>query len=154
MEHLKTFFNRFNDNSKISPSKPFTLKEFDSLEERFKIEFPKSFKYFALTYGNIWTPNILDLIDEKEIEISDVQEFWNAEKIIFVKENEWTSKIEENLIPFASDCMGNIFCFAVKDLISRKEDCNVYFYDHDFDTIENLSLNFDEWIEQFNKIND
>lgn len=38
-----------------------------------------------LTYGNIWTPNLLDLIDEKEINIADVQEFWNAEKIISTK---------------------------------------------------------------------
>jgi hypothetical protein len=28
---------------------------------------------------------ILDLIDENEIEITDVQEFWDAERIIFDK---------------------------------------------------------------------
>jgi hypothetical protein len=153
MEYQRTFFNRFGVNSQKSPAKPFQLEEFNSMEERLNIEFPRSYKYFALTYGNIWTPNILDLIDEMGIEIADVQEFWNAERIVFDKENEWTSNIE-SLIPFASDCMGNIFCFAVEDLKSKKDDCNIYFYDHDFDTIENLSISFEQWIEQFNRIND
>ena len=154
MEYQRNFLNRFGVNSKTSPAKPFQLEEFNCMEERLKIKFPKSYKNFALTFGNIWTPNILDLIDEKEVEIADVQEFWNAERIIFDKENEWTSNIEENLIPFASDCMGNIFCFAVKDLTSRKDDCDIYYYDHDFDSIENLSISFEQWIEQFNEISD
>ncbi len=154
MEYQRTFFNRFGVKSETSPAKPFQYEEFDSIEKRFKINFPESYKYFALTYGNIWTPNILDLIDENEIEIADVQEFWNAEKIVFDKENEWTSNIEEDVIPFASDCMGNIFCFATKDLGVRKDDSNVYFYDHDFDTIESLSISFEEWIMQFNRISD
>jgi hypothetical protein len=154
MEYQRTFFNNFGVNSQTSTVKPFQLDEFNAMEKRLNIEFPKSYKHFALTYGNIWTPNILDLIDENEIEIADVQEFWDAEKIIFDKENEWTSNIEENVIPFASDCMGNIFCFAIKDLKLRKDDCNVYFYDHDFDTIENVSISFEEWIEQYNGISD
>ncbi|MES2543946.1 MAG: SMI1/KNR4 family protein [Bacteroidota bacterium] len=154
MEYQRTFFNRFGVNSETSLAKPFQIEEFNSIEERLKIEFPESYKHFALKYGNIWTPNILELIEEKEIEIADVQEFWNVEQIILDKENEWTSNIEENLIPFASDCMGNIFCFAFKDLTSRKSDCNIYYYDHDFDSVENLSISFEQWIEQYNEISD
>jgi hypothetical protein len=152
MDYQRTFFNRFSVTSETSPAKPFQIEELNFLEERLKILLPDSYKCFVLTFGNIWTPGILDLIDEKEIEIADVQEFWNAEKIVFDKENEWTSGLEEDLIPFASDCFGNIFCFAAEDLTSRKDDCNVYFFDHDFDTIENLSISFKQWIEQFNNI--
>lgn len=152
MDYQRTFFNRFSVTSEISPAKPFQIEELNFLEERLKIQLPDSYKCFVLTFGNIWTPGILDLIDEKEIEIADVQEFWNAEKIVFDKENEWTSDLEEDLIPFASDCFGNIFCFAAEDLTLRKDDCNVYFFDHDFDTIKNLSISFKQWIEQFNNI--
>jgi len=48
------------------------------------------------------------------LELNDIQQFWTVEEIIYDKQYEWTSQL--NLIPFASDFMGNIFSFLETDL--------------------------------------
>jgi len=149
MTILKEFAERFN---KSDDSKPSTIVDIERLEHEFQIFVPEDYKSFLLNFGDIWTPDILDLVVENESGLNDVQEFWNIEKIIYDKHNEWTSDLSMDLIPFASDCMGNIFAFLRHDIQSPKETANVYFFDHDFDTIEKISNSFTGWLEEFNKI--
>jgi hypothetical protein len=55
MEHLKTFFNRFNDNSKISPSKPLagaSLQLVPSIQNS-HLYFPLNFWINSLKIKNL-----------------------------------------------------------------------------------------------------
>ncbi len=146
---FKQFVERFN---KSDDAKASTQIDIDMLEKELKIYLPYDYKTFLLSFGNIWTPDILDLIVDQELEINDVQDFWDIEKIIYDKQNEWTSQVSTDIIPFASDCMGNIFAFLTNDIKSPTETADIYFYDQDFDTVEKISPSYKDWIDSFNKL--
>ncbi|MEW4924421.1 SMI1/KNR4 family protein [Algibacter sp. 2305UL17-15] len=149
MDIFKEFSNKYNKNEDIKKASESDIK---NLESEFSIYLPSDFKTFILNFGDLWTPDILDLVVDNEIDLNDVQQFWNIESIIFDKKNEWTSQISTDIIPFASDCMGSIFGFLTSDLNERKESVSVYFFDHDFNTVEKKSDSFSEWIDNFNRI--
>ncbi|MFD2565528.1 SMI1/KNR4 family protein [Aquimarina rubra] len=149
MEILNKFSKRFNKRDDVKKASESEIKNFES---EFGIVLPNDFKKFIAEYGNIWTPDILDIIVDNEIELNDVQNFWDIETISFDKKNEWTSQISTDLIPFASDSMGNIFGFLSADLKTEKESSSVYFFDHDFNTVDKIADSFSEWINEFNKL--
>ncbi|MEO6254009.1 MAG: SMI1/KNR4 family protein [Ferruginibacter sp.] len=149
MTTFKIFVDRFN---KSEDSKTSTQAGIDLLEKEFKIYLPSDFKTFLLHFGDIWTPGILDLVVDKESDLNDVSQFWDVEQIIYDKKNEWTSSVSVDIIPFASDCMGNIFAFLANDLKRQKASSAIYFFDHDFDTVEKIAESFTEWIDKFNQL--
>jgi len=151
MEILSEFSNRFNKKDVI---KKVSESDIQNLESEFGITLPKDYKMFIKEFGNVWTPEILDIIVDNEIELNDVQNFWDIESISYDKKNEWTSQIATDLIPFASDSMGNIFGFLTADLKTKRESNPVYFFDHDFDTVEKISDSFTEWVNEFNIIDE
>jgi len=145
-EIFKSFFERFYKNESF---KPDSKGEIELFEKDFKIKFPLDFREFLKTYGDLYTPKILDLIVDNDLEMNDVQEFWNIEQIRNDKENGWTHQSGIDLIPFALDSMGNIFAFKTDEIKTSKESSNVYFFDHDFGTIDFVSKSFTNWIESF-----
>ena len=151
MEILREFSNRFNKKDDL---KKASESDIQKLESEFGITLPKDYKTFIAEFGNISTPDILFIIVDKKIELNDVQDFWDIESITYDKKNEWTSQISTDLIPFASDSMGNIFGFLSTDLTTENETISVYFFDHDFDTVEKISDSFTEWINEFNIIDE
>jgi hypothetical protein len=151
MEIFKQFVSKYNGKDEINPQTEIQIQK---LENEFNIYLPKDWKLFLLNYGSIWTPEILDIIVDDELDINDVQDFWDIEQIEYDKKNEWTSKITTDLIPFASDSMGNIFAFKINDIKTPKESSEVYFFDHDFDTVEKISNSFTEWINEYNQISE
>ena len=149
MTELNNFAERFN---KSDTAKPSTQVEINELEHEFQIVLPEDYKTFLLNFGNIWTPDILDLVVDKNLPISDVQQFWSIDKIIYDKQNKWTLHVSTDIIPIASDCMGNIFAFLRDDLKLPTETADIYFFDHDLDTVEKISNSFTNWIVEFNNI--
>ncbi len=149
MEIFNKFSIRFDKNDDL---KKASESDIEKLQKELKIIVPNDFKLFLIDYGNIYAPYILDIIIDNELELNEVQEFWTPERIIYDKNNEWTSQISTDLIPFASDSMGNIFAFLTSDLKEKKESTAVYFLDHDFDTVEKLADSFTEWIDNYNRI--
>jgi len=152
MDYIERFVDRFSESSMTSLIKPETVEDISNLERRFEIKLPNDYKIFLKNYGNIWTPTILDKVVDNDLNFYDVQQFWSIEAIILDIDNGWTAQTGQDILPFASDCSGNLFCFTLDDLRSGKNDCEIHFYDHDFDTFENLSKSFKEWIEQYNEI--
>lgn len=149
MEIFNKFRTRFDENDDL---KKASESDIEKLKKELKINIPNDFELFLTEYGNIYSPNILDIIVDNEIDLYDVQEFWTTERIIYDKKNEWTAQLSTDLIPFASDSMGNIFAFLTSDLKEKKESSSVYFFDHDFGTIEKLTDSFSEWIDNYNRI--
>ena len=149
MTEFRKFANRFNKSANAATS---TQSDIDKLEKELNIQLPNDYKRFLLSIGNIWTPGILDLVVDKELDLADVQQFWTPDEIIDDKKNFWTKQVSTDIIPFATDCMGNIFSFLASDLKQKTETADIYFLYHDFDTVEKISNSFTVWINNFNKI--
>lgn len=149
MKIFKIFSDKYNKNK---VAKKASELDIEKLESELNVILPKEYKKFIRNFGDLWTPGILDLIVDEELDLNDIQNFWKVEKIIFDKKNEWTSQIKPDLILFGSDCMGSIFGFLSSVLKENKESCAVYFFDHDFDTVEKVSDSFSDWINKFNQI--
>jgi len=146
---FKQFSDRYN---KSEISKPANQTEIYKLELEFDIYLPYDFKLFATTVGNIWTPHILNIIVDNEIEMEDVQQFWKINEIINYKNKGWLKPALMDLLPFASDCGGNVFAFLTSDLETENKTASVYFWDYDFESLEKISSSFSEWIEKFTKM--
>jgi cell wall assembly regulator SMI1 len=149
MEIFNKFKERFDKNDDLEKA---SESDIEKLKTELNITIPNEVKLFLTEYGNIYTPEILDLIVDNEIDLNDIQEFWKPERIIYDKQNEWTAQLSTDLIPFASDSMGNIFGFLTTELNEEKESCAIHFFDHDFDTVEKVADSFSEWIDNYNLI--
>ena len=149
MEIFNKFRDRFDKNDNLEKVSESDVKKLNS---ELNIIIPNEVKLFLTEYGNVYTPEILDLIVDNEIDLWDIQEFWTVERIIYDKQNEWTAQLLTDLIPFASDSMGNIFGFLTAELNEEKESCAVYFFDHDLDTVERVANSFSEWINKYNEL--
>lgn len=146
-EVFETFFNRFNKKEECTLAKGADIRAF---EETFGISFPNDFRVFLKSFGDLFTPDIVDIVDRKGLPICDVQEFWTLEKMAYDKRNEWTSHFDA--IPFAIDCTGNLFAFMMSDMKSPSSTAAVHFYNHDFNTLSKQKSSFKEWINRYNEL--
>ena len=146
---FETFSSRFNQNENPTMR---SEEDIQRLEDLLEIKLPEDFRNFIFHYGDLWTPQILDIIVDEDSEMHDIQQFWPVAEIIEDKRNGYTNQIEEDLIAFASDCMGNIYVFKTSDLKKSCSSATVYFFDLDFNQIEVAANSFTELIEQFNSL--
>lgn len=146
MDIFKLFNEKFNKNDNSIPA---SISQINELEETYQIYLPKDHKIFLLQYGDIWTPDILDIIVDNDLELNDVQEFWSPNAIIEDKKSGFTSMQKDDLIGFASDCVGNVFAFKKIELKSPKQQATVYLFDHDLGTCGIESRSFTTFIERY-----
>jgi len=144
------FASLFNKESEAQTA---SLLKIQSLEDSLQIKLPEDFKLFMINYGTLWTPDVLDIIVDNEIEMDDIQQFLSAEEILEDKKSGFTNQIElADLIPFASDCMGNIFAFKSSDIKIERPTADVYFFDLDFNEMHLVANSFTALIEEFNSL--
>jgi len=127
---------------------PCTPDALDLAESQLSTVLPNSLRDFLEAFGPVSTNiELLDRIVDGELDLHDVSEFHNADDL--VKESTaWRSLgLALDLIAFARDRMGNLFCF--KSTPTRRADSDVWFFDHDFGTNESLEVSFKEWIGVF-----
>ncbi len=72
MHIFETFKKRFDESDALSTT---TISEIGKLETYFNIKLPKDYILFITEYGNLYTPEILDNIVNKDLAMFDVQEF-------------------------------------------------------------------------------
>src|SRR4051812_39964642 len=108
-------------------------KDLAKIEAEIGTALPQSYVIFIETHGVPFTPGILDLVVEKGRGGPDIQEFFTAEQVVQDSRLYWSGGMSEELIGFASDCMGNMFCFRRRPAgTPRPDDAEVWFFDHDF----------------------
>jgi hypothetical protein len=129
-----------------------TKAEIDEVENSLSMILPESYKYMVQKYGDVYTPNILDTIVEKNVELVDVQNFSLPKQAA-----EDTMAYEKAGMPgghfaFASDCMGNLFCFRIDECKEISTEPSIWFFDHDFVTMDKAYNNFYEWLNNYLKL--
>lgn len=133
------------------PPRPVTEDELRTAEEHVGVRLPDDYRHSVLETG-LPRPTIalLDAIVEGRLNISDASNFRTPEDMIRSTEDWRDAGLPEHLIVFASDCMGNMFCFDAERLRSNAPDAaSIWLFDHDFGTVECIAPNFDSWIAAF-----
>ena len=143
---FRSLAERFDRRSAIVNVDPDALA---GLERQLGVFLPSDLVTFLLEVGPTWTPSIVDVIVDHGIDLWDLQQVWSLEVVANDRASGWTSSPKVDLIPFASDSMGNIFGFLPSDLRSRSDHAPVLFFDHDFNTIEPEASSFAEFIERY-----
>ena len=114
-------------------------------------KFPSDYERAVLEVG-LPRPTIalLDAIVERELDVASVGDFYSPDEIVS-ETTEWREiGMPDYLIAIASDDLGNKFCFSTLQPDTVRQ--GVWFFDHDFGTVEEIASNFTAWIEGFCEI--
>lgn len=127
---------------------PVSGAEFEHAEVRLQMRLPTHYRNAVLQLGLPRpTVELLDAIVERELDLRGVSEFLNPADIVSVTESWRDLGLPEELVAFATDCMGNLFCFPTK--ADDSGEMPVFFFDHDERTVDVIAPSFTRWIEEF-----
>ncbi len=124
-----------------------TDTELDAIESALHTTLPVSYRAFATSHGTVYTPDILDAV--AELDHPDVQNFASAPDVITDTKAYWGAGMPDNIVAFASDCMGNMFAFERGFRETRPDDLPVLFFDHDFVEVAPVAESFDALLMWF-----
>ena len=133
------------------PPSPVSLEQLEEVEHQLGVRFPESYRKAVLEVGLLSpTLALLDAIVERELDIHCLGDFYPPAEI-GEQTLAWRELgMPEQLIAFAGDPMGNMFCFDRDRLRSGAADCGtIFFFDHDFGIVEPIAPNFNAWIDAF-----
>lgn len=129
------------------PPAPVSMAEIGRGERELGTVFPQSYITFMQTHGSVRTPSILSLIVAGMHEMCDVMVFSEISDVIEGTRSYWSAGMSEQMVGFASDSMGNLFCFRRVDPDTvRADDAEIWFFDHDFCSDSKIADGFDEWL--------
>src|SRR5215217_2049921 len=94
---------------------PVSEDELKKAEGLLQTRLPPDYRIAVLEFG-LPRPTIelLDAIVERELDLRDVSEFLGPAEIVSVTVDWRDLGLPEELVAFATDCMGNLFCFPTE----------------------------------------
>jgi hypothetical protein len=127
--------------------------DIQGMEQALRTVLPESYIAFIKTQGAVFTPSLLDLVVERNSELRDIRQILPVHEAARNTKLYWSGGMSEDLIGFASDCMGNMFCFRrFPPDTPRPDDAEVWLFDHDYCRNEKCASSFDEWLSSFLKL--
>lgn len=121
------------------------------LQNRLQTRLPADYCQAVLEFGLPRpTMKLLDAIVDRQLDVRDVSNFLGAAEIVTVTEGWRDLGLPDELVAFATDCMGNLFCFPAED--NEIEEAPVFFFDHDERSVEVVARSFTQWIEGFCRV--
>lgn len=127
---------------------PVSEADLRSVEERFAVRLPDDYRQAVLQVG-LPRPTIalLNAIVERELNLHCIGDFYSPTEIVEETLGWHEIGMPEQLIAFASDGCGNMFCFDGNRLKAGGPDSPaIWFFDHDFATTDQIAATFDAWI--------
>lgn len=126
---------------------PVSEDELENAEVRLQARLPADYRNAVLQLG-LPRPTIelLDAIVDRELDLRDVSQFLGPAEIVSVTGDWHDLGLPEELVAFATDCMGNLFCFPTE---AHGGEAPVFFFDHDERTVDVIAPSFTRWIEGF-----
>jgi hypothetical protein len=92
---------------------------------------------------------LLSTIVDKELGILDVADFLAPKELVACTEGWRKAGLPSNMVAFATDSSGNLFCFKTKAGGRCEKDAEVWFFNHEEGEVQSLGLPFSEWLSQF-----
>ncbi|MEP0189334.1 MAG: SMI1/KNR4 family protein [Erythrobacter sp.] len=142
---IKAFHNAWGSSD--YPPDPVDPDALASAEAKLGTGLPQPYKLAVLQTG-LPRPTIelLDFICDHEIDFADISDFYAPDEIAD-ETDEWRKLgMPNHLIVFASDCCGNKFSFSTQPQENADE---VWYWDHDFDSVKRLAATFEAWLNCF-----
>lgn len=129
---------------------PISSDDLESVERRLQTQLPSDYKEGILEFGLPRpTVELLDAICDRHLDLRDVSDFLGPDEIVEVT-GEWRDLgLPEELFAFATDCMGNLFCFPSdpNDAVQP-----VFYWNHDTKEVDTVAPSFSGWIEDFCRV--
>lgn len=131
-----------------SAPEPVSKGELERAEYRLDMRLPADYRTAVLQVGlPRLTIALLDAIVDRELNLKDVSDFLNPAEIVSVTEDWRDLGLPEELVAFATDCMGNLFCFS--SIVEADGSVPVFYFDHDGRSVDVAAPSFTAWIEEF-----
>ena len=127
-------------------------KEFLNAELALNTLLPESYISFIRTHGPVSTPAILGLAVDKEAPFFDIMQIWPVSECVSATQLYWSGGMSKELVGFATDSGGNLFCFRRQGGGSRPDDAPVWLFDHDFCKDSKVTDSFDSWLLSYLKL--
>ncbi len=146
---LSRFFEKWTNSN--YPPQPVLAANLRKAEELLAFNFPSDYESEVLCVG-LPRPTIalLDAIVERELDVSSVGDFYSPEEIVS-ETTVWKDiGMPCHLIAIAGDESGNKFCFSALQLNTDQQ--GVWFFDHDFGTVEEIASSFSAWIDALSDV--
>jgi hypothetical protein len=121
-----------------------SISELESVESTLKAELPGSYKNFIASFGATHNPTLLDVTVQTDSDLSDLNEFVKVSNFVKFNEMYWSGGMPRTVYAFATDCLGNAFCFELSSDIGE-----VFLYDTEFNELESLELTFDQLLGEY-----
>jgi hypothetical protein len=123
------------------PPEKIDPTQFAAVEARFG-SLPQVYKDAVTKRGLPHTAlSLLSAIVAGDLDLPDVSEFFSPGDILSETESWRSLGLLEPFVAFADDCSGNMFCFR-----SMGSSDAVWFFDHDFLEVDEVSPSFNDWI--------
>lgn len=130
-----------------------TTSDIQRVERELETVLPQSYINFMQTHGPVHSPSLLSLIVRDKHEQWDVMDISDVVEVIEGTKGYWSAGMSDQLVGFASDSMGNLFCFRrVTSSTLRADDGEVWFFDHEFCNERKIAESFDEWLLSYLKL--
>ena len=128
--------------------------DISDLEQTLRISLPSSYRTFIKSYGAMKTPSIAALTfnEDDGMIMWDVLEFIPFPEVARLALQPVPNGMPEDLLAYANDSMGNLFCLKRSLMAEASDDTSVWFFDHEFCDTEKLSDSFDSWLLEFVKL--
>lgn len=125
-------------------------QELQGTEHRLRTRLPAVYRNAVLRFG-LPRPTLalLDAIVDRELDLRDVNDFLSPSEIVSVTEDWRDLGLPQELVAFATDCAGNLFCFPEAQ---DDGELPVYFFDHGNRTVVVIAPTFTQWIEEFCRV--
>ena len=142
----RAFAERFHAGKRIRPA---TAAQLADAEAALGLLWPESYRRFALAFGAVYTPGILDLVVKHKPGFGDVQRFLTPKQSV-TETRRWRLEPDGGCAAFASDSSGSFFAFRqLKAAEPRLEDAPVWLFDHEAGEVIEQAGSFDEWLNRF-----
>jgi hypothetical protein len=125
-------------------------KKFEMIEAELGFKFPPSYREAMISFGaSDVMITLLDTIVDQNLDLRDVTEIIRPAKIYKEMIGGQKAGMPNHLIPIASDCMGNSFCFSTHEVSDSAKEIPIYFFDHDFDEVDLEADCFEDWLKAY-----
>jgi hypothetical protein len=135
------FVSRFHSGKR---PKPVADAKLDAIEQALNTKLPAAYRQFMMRFGVVYTPSILDEVADERLGFPDIQEFIKPAHVIRDTKSYWAAGMPEDVIGFASDCMGNMIGFRRQTVAC--DDAPVVFFDHDYVEVSEIAPSFDAYL--------
>lgn len=129
------------------PPKPVLAADLARAEERLGRRLPVDYRDAIIGIGLPRpTGALLRSVCEEQVDFTDVADFLSADEMISSTQAWREMGLPEDMMAFATDCMGNLFAF---DCAPPNCSSGVWFFDHETGKTALVAPSFKDWIQQY-----